>query len=233
MNLRTWTASLLMLVSFVVASDAQDDGDKGKETRRPAMPIYITPFYSSDGIEISVGDYSKKLAAADAKSILQLSSELKEKRDTLRAEVMYVTAIRLYDLGQKDEAVYWFHSAQYRARIFSSILDNEKMGSIGAEAFELKQAYIAFGQLAGEYINGYAFGELPKLEQTLQKVVDEGKALPKFRELYPNVTFVKEETWAKKNKEVSERLSGLIQYINSNADSIKEQRKENGIEGKY
>ena len=78
---------------------------------------------------------------------------------------MYVAAIRLYDLGHKDEAVYWFYTAQYRARVFTSILDKENVGTIGSEAFELKQAYASFNQLAGEYINGYAFGELPKLKK--------------------------------------------------------------------
>jgi len=110
---------------------------------------------------------------------------------------MYVAAIRLYDLGHKDEAVYWFYTAQYRARVFTSILDKENVGTIGSEAFELKQAYASFNQLAGEYINGYAFGELPKLKKTLLKVVDEGKSLPKFGVVYPKVKFVDEEKWLK------------------------------------
>ena len=104
---------------------------------------------------------------------------------------------------------------------------------MGSEAFELKQAYQAFYQLAGEYINGYAFGELPKLEKTLLKVVEEGKSLPKFGDVYPKVKFVDDQKWAEKNAEVLKGLSGLIEYIKSNADSIKEQRKKNGIEGKY
>src|SRR5436190_3567590 len=114
-----------------------------------------------------------------------------------RSKVMYVAAIRLYDLGHKDEAVYWFYTAQYRARVFTSILDKENVGTIGSEAFELKQAYASFNQLAGEYINGYAFGELPKLKKTLLKVVDEGKSLPKFGVVYPKVKFVDEEKWLK------------------------------------
>ena len=80
------------------------------------MLINVTPYYDSNGPKVSVGEHSKKLANADAKSISQLSADLKKEKDKLRAEVMYVTAIRLYDLGQKDEAVYWFYTAQYRAR---------------------------------------------------------------------------------------------------------------------
>jgi hypothetical protein len=57
--------------------------------------------------------------------------------------------------------------------------------------------------------------------------------LPNFGEVYPAVQFSPREAWAQKNKEVSKGLSGLIEHIKANADSIKAQRKKNGIEGKY
>jgi hypothetical protein len=232
MKTRIVFASVATFFSFLVAGASQE-GDKKEKIGRPAMPIYITPFYDSNGLKIDVGENSKKLAKADSKTIIEISTELKKEKDKLRAEVMYVAAIRLYDLGHKDEAVYWFYTAQYRARVFTSILDKEKVGTIGSEAFELKQAYASFNQLAGEYINGYAFGELPKLEKTLLKVVEEGKSLPKFGDVYPKVKFVDAEKWAEKNEEVSKGVSGLTEYIKTNADSIKEQRKKNGIDGKY
>ena len=71
------------------------------------------------------------------------------------------------------------------------------------------------------------------LEKTLLKVVDEGKTVPTFGDIYPNVKFMPEDSWSDKNKEVSKGLSGLIESIKTNADSIKEQRKKHGIEGKY
>ena len=223
----------LTFVSFVLAGASKAGDKKEKSGGQPAMPISITPFYDSTGPKVSVGASSKKLARANARSILDVTAELEKERDKLRPEVMYVAAIRLYDLGHKDEAVYWFYTAQYRARVFTSILDKENVGGIGSEAFELKHAYVAFRQLAGEYINGYAFGDLPKLEKTLLKVVDEGKSLPKFGDVYPKVKFIEEAKWAENTKEVSKGLSVLIEYIRTNADSIKQQRKKNGIEGKY
>ncbi|MFN0021278.1 MAG: hypothetical protein ACKVP0_23765 [Pirellulaceae bacterium] len=232
MTVRTLTTSLILGVFLAAFGFSQDQGESGK-VEKPAIPVYITPYYNSEGLKISVGEHSKELAGADAKTILQLSAKLKKQKDKLRAEVMYVAAIRLYDLGHKDEAVYWFYSAQYRARVFSSILDKDKIGSIGDEPFELKQAYNSFNQLSGTYINGYAFGELGKLETTLSKVVEESKSIPKYGDLYSKVNFVPEETWEEKNKETSKGLTGMIEYIKANADSIKAQRKKNGIDGKY
>jgi hypothetical protein len=197
------------------------------------MPVYITPFYDSDGLKVDVGEFSKKLAKADAKSILDVAAEMKMQKDKLRSESMYVLAIRLYDLGHKDEAVYWFYTAQFRARVFSLVLDKEKTGGIGAPAFELKAAYGAFHQLSGEYINGYAFGELPKLERTLTTVIGENKKTPDFTKIYPEVKFAPSKSWNEKNTEVSAGLEKLIEIIKTKADFIKEQRKKNGLDGKY
>ncbi len=197
------------------------------------MPVYITPFYDSKGPQVEVGKFSNALAHADAKSINQIVADLKKEQDHLRAEVMYVAAIRLYDLGRKDEAVYWFYAAQYRARLFNAILDAAHVGSVGDEAFELKQAYGAFNQLAGTYINGYAFGDVKTLEKTLLNVAKEGEALPKIEELYPTVRFVAKNEWAKKNGVVAKGLADLVDYIKTNAETIKQQRQQNGVEGKY
>jgi hypothetical protein len=209
-------------------------GQKKKKPAKAPIPIYVTPYYDSEGIKIDVGKFSQKLAKADSKSILGVIAEMQKQREKLRAEVAYVAAIRLYDLGHKDEAVYWFYTAQYRAGVFRSILDRQKMGGIGAPAFELRQAYAAFNQLAGEYINGYAFGELGKLEKTLAKVREEGKAIPKYTVLYPRVKFIDSKTWQETNAKYADgNITGMIQYIRKNAALIKELRKKNGLDGKY
>jgi len=214
---------LVISMQPAISSHAQTGNDS-------RMPIYVTPFYNSKDLKVSVGAYSERMAQADNAAILKISQELKKEKDSLRAEVMYVAAIRLYDLGHKDEAVYWFYTAQYRGRLFTGILDKQKIGSLGSEAFELKQAYVAFNQLAGSFINKYAFGDLTKLEATLATVVEEGKTLPKFTEVYPNVQFQPSDAWADANSETNKGLLTLIEYIKSNAESIKEQRKKNGIE---
>ncbi len=222
----TWL--LILAGSMLQANDSPKSDPAAK-----SVQIYVTPYYNSDGPEIQVGKDSQRIKDADTKTILELATELKKKQDSLRAEEMYVIAIRLYDLGHKDESVFWFYTAQYRARLFAGLLNNQKVGGLGSEAFELKQAYGAFNELAGIYINGYAFGDLVKLEQTLTLVAQEGKTLPKFEELYPNVAFIDKAGWETANDKVSTGLAGLVDYIKINRDAIKEQRKQSGIEGKY
>jgi hypothetical protein len=226
-------SSIIFLCAGAASGFAQQTSAPIENSTPSAMPIYITPYYNSHGPEISVGAHSKKFTTADPDTILQIASDLKKEKEKLRPEVMYVIAIRLYDFGKKDEAVYWFYTAQYRAGVFGSILAEEKIGSIGSEAFELRNAYSSFNQLAGTYINGYAFGDIVALEKTLTKVIEEGKELPKYSELFPGIVFQPESEWDQKIKDRSAKLSGLIDYIKKNADYIKEQRKKNGIEGKY
>lgn len=57
---------------------------------------------------------------------------MKKDWDRLTFPELYVGAIRLYDLGYRKEAVYWFYSAQYRGRQFGVLLDQTKMGTIGS-----------------------------------------------------------------------------------------------------
>jgi len=203
---------------------------------KPGMPIpvYITPFYNSQGPQINVGAFSKQLATADAKTITDVAAEMKKQWGTLPVEAMFVAAIRHYDLGQKDDAVYWFYSATYRARLFASILSDSNPKRIGASAFEATSAHGAFHQLAGEYINGYAGGNVDKWKATIKAVQSEsGKTIPTFTLIYPTVSFIPAHLWADKNKEVAAGLSRLLNYIETHAEEIKAKRKQSGVEGKY
>lgn len=203
------------------------------EPRQGSMPIYVAPFYNSQGPQINVGNYSKPLAEASAETILGLTERMKKDWTTLSPESMYVAAIRLYDLGKKDDAVYWFYSAQFRARLFQSVLVPESLGRIGAEGFERNQAYESFNTLSGEYINGYAFGDLEKLVAVLERVKADNQQVPELKTIYPRLVFVEEKDWPAHHQKIATGLDKLIDDIQSNAGMIKIKRKENGLEGKY
>ena len=197
------------------------------------MPVYVTPYYDSRGPQIDVGAFSNGLSTASAGSIREVTASMKRQWNALPIEAMYVVAIRLYDFGLKDEAVYWFHSATYRARLLKLLVPRQNVGGIGSAGFERIQAYLAFHQLAGEYINGYAFGDLPTLQHTLEIVKAENSALPRFKQIYPDLELIAEGAWAEKNQEIAAGLGKLVNYITNSADQIKATRKQNGMEGKY
>ena len=219
------------------ASQAQKNTGSAQQSessvKATGMPIYVTPYYNSKGPQIKVGKYSKELTSATDKSIVKLAEKMKVEWATLPVETMYVMSVRLYDLGRKDDAVYWFYSAQLRSRLFQSVLPKEARGSMGSEGFERVHAQNSFYQLAGTYINGYAFGELEKFQKTIRRVKTENKALPKLSTIYPKLKFIDQKSWPEQNKKIMTGLDKLLEFTEKNADVIKTKRKENGIEGKY
>lgn len=202
-------------------------------SRRQPIPVTVEPFYDANGPKVAVGKFSDGLAAGDKKTLLKTLAAMKAEWSELPAEAMYVAAIRLYDFGLKDDAVYWFYSAQYRASLVRGLLDPDRLNAVGNPATALVQAHEAFLKQAGPYINGYAFGDIEKLLRTIAEVQAEGVRLPALKQLYPNVSFVSEDRWQKINYELNTGFSEYMQTIRENAEGIRAQRKISGMDGKY
>ena len=127
----------------------------------------------------------------------------------------------------------WFYSAQYHGRLFATLIDQEKMGSIGNAGFELFQAQNAFQQLVGPYTNGCAFGDIDQLIPIIEKVQREGKTVPDLTKIYPRVTFKPTSEWDTGNKGLNEGLTKLLVSLKNEKASIKQQRTEHGMEAKF
>jgi hypothetical protein len=220
------------LVAFLVVGCA---GLAGSQViNDPArIDIYVTPFYNSKGPVIKVGRFSNGLAAKNESEFVATISKMKQSWDTLNFPETYVAAIRLYDLGFRKESIYWFYFAQYRGRLFATLIDQQKMGSIGNAGFELFQAQNAFQQLVGPYINGYAFGDINQLIPIIERVQREGKTVPDLTKIYPGVTFKPKSEWDAGNKGLNEGLTKLLLTLKNEKASIKQQRSEHGMEAKF
>jgi hypothetical protein len=142
-----------LLLAFVAINFAPVASKAAVPEINPShIDVYVTPYYNSKGPVVSVGRFSSGLASAKLEEFLTTIVEMKKDWDRLTFPELYVAAIRLYDMGYRKEAVYWFYSAQYRGRQFGVLLDQTKMGSIGSPGFELLHAQNAFYQLVGPYM---------------------------------------------------------------------------------
>ena len=197
------------------------------------IEVYITPYYNSKGPAIDVGPFSSGLAAKSEPEFVATIAKMKKSWDTLNFAETYVASIRLYDLGFRKESIYWFYSAQYRGRLFASLINREKMGSMGAPGFELFQAQNAFQQLVGPYINGYAFGDIDQLVPIIERVQREGKVIPDLTKIYSRVTFKPKSEWDAGNKGLNEGMTKLLVTLKNEKASIKQQRIEHGMEAKF
>jgi hypothetical protein len=216
-----------MLLAFVAAAPA------AVASQAEPIGVYVTPFYNSEGPEVCVGKFSEKLAAADKESIREVTDAMEKEFASLPVVSMYVAAIRLYDLGQRDEAVHWFYAAQYRARLFQALLDESRVGGMGSAAFELVSAHNAFYQLVGPHMNGYAGCDQNRWLRVLEKVQAENKSTPDFATLYPSVAFIPRDQWDLKNAEVAAGLDKLAEYVESNWSEFEAKRAQNNIEAKF
>src|SRR3954467_7083147 len=206
----------------------------GQTITDPAhIEVYITPYYNSKGPAIDVGPFSNGLAAKNETEFVATIAKMKKSWDTLNFAETYVAAIRLYDLGFRNESIYWFYSAQYRGRLFATLIDREKMGSIGNPGFELFQAQNAFQTLVGPYINGYAFGNIDELVPIIERVQRQGKVVPDLTKIYPRVTFKPNSEWDAGNKALNEGMAKLLVTLKNEKASIKQQRIERGMEAKF
>jgi hypothetical protein len=206
----------------------------GQTIINPAqIEVYITPYYNSKGPAIDVGKFSSGLAAKKEPAFVATIATMEKSWNTLTFPETYVAAIRLYDLGFRKESIYWFYSAQYRGRLFASLIDHDKMGSIGQPGFELFQAQNAFQQLVGPYINGYAFGDIDQLIPIIERVQQEGKSVPDLTQIYPRVTFKAKSEWDAGNKALNEGLTKFVVTLKNEKASIKQQRVEHGMDAKF
>jgi hypothetical protein len=180
-----------------------------------------------------VGQFSKGLASKSEAEFVATIQKMKQSWNELRFPELYVAAIRLYELGFRNESIYWFYSAQYRGRVFAGLVDREKMGSIGEPGFELVKATDAFHQLVGPFINGFAFGDIDRLASIVTQVQEENKTVPDLEKLYPKVTFRPRAEWEKTNAEINDGLTKFLETLKDQKATIKKTRADNGTEAKF
>ena len=68
---------------------------------------------------------------------------------------MFVLSARLYDVGERDESVFWFYNALFRSRAISYVLDKKVLAQVN-------NANNSFHSLLGSFVNGYAFCDIKK-----------------------------------------------------------------------
>lgn len=194
--------------------------------------ILISPFYSSDGVQIHVGDFSERLGTGDLQELDALAQEMAQQKDQLTPEQMFVLAIRLYDLGEKDNSVYWFYEAQFRAKLFLKTVDSAQVTS-GDPTYELLMDYNSFTESAGKSINGYAGCDVDNWVKIANVVKGDNPTPPELDKLFPEAIFVDRSQWQQINDEVAAGLGVLIDQLLQNKEAIKQQRVSKNMDARY
>ena len=135
--------------------------------------IYVQPFYEAARMpaerpQVAVGkQYNELLSSNRREDILAARDLIVAKPAVVTPMVMMVLAIRLYDVGLRDDAVFWFYVAKERYIVMSDVLDVKTQALAQAD-----DAVRSFATLAGPVINGYAFCDLAKQKDQHAKAVE-------------------------------------------------------------
>src|SRR5215469_9071809 len=135
--------------------------------------IYVEPFYRAaatpDGKpQVAVGEQFNALLASNRREDVLAARDLIVADPKLVTPMtMMVLAIRLYDVGLRDDAVFWFYVAKDRYVAMSGVLD------VRAQSLaQAADAIQSFATLAGPFFNGYAFCDLDKQSALNAKAID-------------------------------------------------------------
>jgi hypothetical protein len=158
----TLAAALLIWPLVVIAAEP---------VRR--ISVYVQPFYDASHApgerpQVSVGQqYNELLSSNRPENILAVRDLIVAKPGVVTPMVMMVLAIRFYDVGLRDDAVFWFYVAKERYIVMSEVLDVNSPALTQAD-----NAVSSFATLAGPVINGYAFCDLARQKELHAKAVE-------------------------------------------------------------
>jgi len=134
--------------------------------------IYVQPFYESgrtpgERPRVAVGaQFNDLLSSNKREDILAARDRILAAPSLVTPMTMMVVAIRLYDMGLRDDSVFWFYVAKDRYIVMSEVLDVKTPQLVLAD-----KAVRNFATLAGPVINGYAFCDLAKQKAQHAKAV--------------------------------------------------------------
>ena len=137
------------------------------------IPVSVPPYYGlaptpEQRPRVEVGRrFDHALASTQRGEIAAARDTIEADPGTVTPMTMMVLAIRLYDVGLRDDAVLWFYIARARYITLEDVLDV----SIH-ELAPASEAMKNFAKLTGPYFNSYAFCDPARQQATIVKAID-------------------------------------------------------------
>jgi hypothetical protein len=234
---------VMMLLAAGAAATAAAQAPS-RSTEMSTLPvrqidIYVRPYYES----AKTLDGHPTVAVATAFD-MQLSSNKREDilavRDAIQAQSKLITpmtlmvlAIRLYDVGLRDDAVFWFYVAKDRYLTMADVLDMK-----AASLAPVNDAIGAFATLAGPSINGYAFCNLAKQRDERIKSlawIEEHPYEAVFMERLPALPGDRAQNLRKSIESLKESAQKERQYFDDakNLQDFNKSQKENHVAERF
>ena len=140
-------------------------------------------------------------------------AQLKTGIEKQHPAAFYVLAKKLFEQGERDEAVFWFYAGQLRYRAYLS--GHPQLPRDGDPAL-----FASLSEVVGKPINVYAFGDIPALAKTIDRVLAWDVSQPDAFNKAPE------------REQSRNGLSGMKAHVEATADEIRATRTKNGLENR-
>ena len=159
-----------LLVSLAGAAAFSVSAAQAEPVRH--VGIYVQPYYEAardpgGAPRVAVGRSFEGLASNKREDILAIRDRIVADPKLVTPMTLMVLAIRFYDVGLRDDAVFWFYAAKDRFLTLDGVVD------VGAGGLaQVEDAIRSFSTLAGPIINGYAFCDIANQQAIRAKALD-------------------------------------------------------------
>lgn len=190
-------------------------------------------YYSAQG---GKADYVRVYKAIDALLLTNKKSDYEKAAQIVRQDpslitpmTMYVLAARAYDMGLRDEAVFWYFTGHFRLMMVNDVLDLPKMNM--AE-------YSDFHRLVGLFILPYAGCDLDKRQKIQNQALQWVKSNPYKALLSPQLKSKhsdRQKAIQQAEKDITEWVSQSQNYLKDpkNLAEFKKKRQELNTDQKF
>lgn len=136
------------------------------------VPVFVSPYSAAgatpqDAPKVAVAKaYDAQLASSKVADIQAVAQAVRAQPGLITPMTLMVLAIRHYDVGLRDESVFWFYAAKDRYLTLREVADLNHPG-----LSQVRQATTDFANLAGLTINGHAFCNLARQQAARQRAL--------------------------------------------------------------
>lgn len=227
-------STCMMLASVFAVGHAQ----AADAVKRVA--IYVTPYYESardpggaPRVAIGSKELDALLASPRVEDIARARDLIARNNGMLTPMTLMVLAIRLYDVGLRDDAVFWFYAAKNRYATLAGVADVR-----APQLAQVEDAVRNFATLAGPVINGYAFcdvGNQQKIAASALQWVIDNRYGALFLPQVPAQPGDRSKNLDRALAELKANVAKERAYLGqpANVAQLQRQRRENGTDQKY
>lgn len=170
---------IILLVAILVGCSAAptQQPSSARAPRNDTAPVkyigvYVLPYYQSADApggqpRVAVAQaFNAQLSSNKQGDILAVRDAIQARPQLITPMTLMVLAIRLYDVGLRDDAVFWFYVAKDRYFTLADVLNVKS-----PELLQVEDSVQNFAVLAGPFINSYAFCDIAKQQETSSRAI--------------------------------------------------------------